>query len=423
MSLLLGTYELEISPRLPIQLAGFAHREGNAVEVHSPLFLKTFYFERKGKEILLFIGDVIWWDTDLVRKWRSSIYHEFHIQPDSICFHATHNHSGPQTSYSFTSLLGVADSSFLDSLEEKIIESVRLAKSNKEYVTPTLRQSTCDISVHRRYFEGNKVVMQPNLNAFVDQNLSIVTFENEMKDLKGMFIHYACHPTSTDANVISAEFPGFCCSQLQKKYKEAVIGYLQGCCGDVRPALIKDNHFFRGSLSDMERIGNQLAESVIQALEHQSGKKLEMNGIEAKVIQIPLSFQNPYSFNKDMEAFPKVLEIWKEHVAKHWKKNRELDLEMQFLQFGNELSFVCFSGEMVQKYGVFVKENIPNSLALGYCNGMVGYVPTRTQIREGGYESEDFIYYFGLPAPFQEGIEEIILHSIKNNLVGDKIDG
>ncbi len=423
MSLLLGTYELEISPRMPIQLAGFAHREGNAVEVHSPLFLKTFYFERNGKEILIFIGDVIWWDTHLVQKWRTRVYSEFHIQPDSICFHATHNHCGPQTSYSFTNLLGVADSSFLDSLEEKIIESVRLAKSNKESVTSTLRQSTCDISVNRRYFDGNKIVMQPNLNAFVDQNLSIITFENEIKELKGMFIHYSCHPTSTDANIISAEFPGFCCSQLQKKFKKAVIGYLQGCCGDVRPALIKDNYFFRGSLSDMERVGNHLAESVILALDHQSGIELEINAFEAKVIHIPLSFQNPYSFNKEMEAFPNVLEIWKEHVEKNWKKNRELDLEMQLLQFGNDLSFVCFSGEMVQKYGVFVREVNPNSLALGYCNGMVGYVPSSTQIREGGYESEDFIYYFGLPATFQEEIEETILNAIKNNLVGDKIDG
>ncbi|MCA1321591.1 hypothetical protein LC085_16925 [Bacillus tianshenii] len=421
MPLLLGTHQMDITPTLPVQLAGFAHRKGKAKDVHSPLFLNTFYFEVGAKTTVILIGDVIWWDTELVQKWRRTLSEKFHIDPEGFCFHTTHNHSGPQTSEAFTSLLGDADPDYLDSLEALIIESVGAAKNDKEQVTATRRVTRCEIGVNRRTPMDGVIVMQPNPGAFVDHTVSIISFEKENSEVKGMLIHYACHPTSTDANVVSSEFPGQCCSLIQNQYGNAVIGFLQGCSGEVRPALIKDNEFYRGDTDVMEEVGARLASSVLQALKEQEGERLEMTFLEAKVKSIPLSFQEGYPTASELEEG--VLEIWREHVKKHWPPRRPSKLELQILQFGKMLSFVCFNGEMVQAYGEYVKELCPGSLAMGYSNGMVGYIPTVRQIGEGGYESEGFIYYFGLPAPFQKGIEVSIKNAIKNSLVGDGYDG
>lgn len=421
MSLLLGTHQIDITPKLPVQLAGFAHRKGKAKDVHSPLFLKTFYFEIGANASVIFIGDVIWWDTELVQKWRRTISNKFNFDPEAICFHATHNHSGPQTSKAFTGLLGDADPHYLNSLEAGIIESVIAARDDKEQVTATRRNTTCEIGVNRRTLDGGKIVMQPNPDAFVDDTVSIISFEKENYEVKGLLLHYACHPTSTDANVLSSEFPGHCCSIIQKQFNKAVIGFLQGCCGEVRPGLIKENEFYRGEPSDMEELGSQLAVSVLQALEEEDGETLEMTFMEAKVMSVPLSFQEGYLGDKEMEA--EVLDLWKKHMEKHWQVGRPIKLELQVLQLGKSLSLLCFNGEMVQPYGEYVKALCPGSLAIGYSNGMIGYIPTAEQIREGGYESEGFIYYFGLPAPFQEEIEEAIRQAIKNSLVGDRNDG
>ncbi|MGD6831824.1 neutral/alkaline non-lysosomal ceramidase N-terminal domain-containing protein [Sutcliffiella halmapala] len=421
MSLLLGTHQIDITPKLPVQLAGFAHRKGKTKDVHSPLFLKTFYFEIGAKACVILIGDVIWWDTELVQKWRSIIANIYNLDPETICFHATHNHSGPQTSNAFTSLLGDADPHYLDSLESMIIESVRTARDDKEQVTATRRNTSCDIGVNRRTPRSGEIVMQPNPDVFVDHQVSIISFEKENKEVKGMLVHYACHPTSTDANVVSSEYPGQCCSIIQKQYGKAVIGFLQGCCGEVRPALIKDNEFYRGDTSDMEQLGAQLAASVLQALGEQERERLEMTFMEAKVMSVPLSFHEGYPAAIEMEE--EVLEIWKKHVKKHWPAGMPIKLEIQVLQLGKQFSLVCFNGEMVQAYGEYVKELYPGSLAIGYSNGMIGYIPTAGQIGEGGYESEGFIYYFGLPAPFQEEIEDTIRKAIKKSLVGDRNDG
>ena len=39
---------------------------------------------------------------------------------------------------------------------------------------------------------------------------------------------------------------------------------------------------------------------------------------------------------------------------------------------------------------------------------MIGYLATEEQLLEGGYESEDFIYYFGLPGKYSIEIDNII---------------
>lgn len=74
---------------------------------------------------------------------------------------------------------------------------------------------------------------------------------------------------------------------------------------------------------------------------------------------------------------------------------------------------------MVQGYGEYIKSLNPRVLALGYSNGMIGYIPTQIQLMEGGYEAEEFIYYFGLPAPFHIKTEKEIQNAIENILEGE----
>ncbi|MFD1780233.1 neutral/alkaline non-lysosomal ceramidase N-terminal domain-containing protein [Fredinandcohnia salidurans] len=417
MTLLLGTYEIDMTPRLPVQLAGFAHREGKAMEVHSPLFLKTYYFEQNGKPFLLFIGDVIWWDDQLVNTWRKRVADEYSVKVASICFHSTHNHSGPQTSDAFTSLLGVRDQSFIESLEDIILKSVKCAITNKEPVTIVRRKTSSDIGVYRRLQYENKMVMSPNPSVPIDKEVTIITFENRKQDMKAMLIHHACHPTSTDANVVSSEYTGVCCARLKETYQHAVIGFLQGCCGDVRPALIKDHTFFRGSLQDMEAIGNQLAEDIISGINISDAEMIHSDRLEAYSSQVPLPFQEEYTVNEEME--PEVIRIWKQHIEQNWQDKNKTQLEIQYLDISSRLRFIFFNGEMVQHYSQYVKKIDSGVLALGYSNGMIGYIPSQTQLMEGGYEAEEFIYYFGLPAPFHIKTEKIIKNAIDNILEGE----
>ncbi|WP_449537978.1 neutral/alkaline non-lysosomal ceramidase N-terminal domain-containing protein [Ferdinandcohnia sp. Marseille-Q9671] len=416
MTLLLGTSEIDITPEVPVSLAGFAHREGKATEVHSPLFLKTYYFEKDKDAFLLLIGDVIWWDNQWVKTWRRRITEEYSIKPESICFHATHNHSGPQTSDSFTSLLGIPEQSFIDSLEEKIGTCIKSAINNKEPVTVTRSRTKSDIGIYRRVLHENKIKMGPNPSIPINNDVTIITFETRTQKKKGMLIYFPCHPTTTDANVVSAEYTGVCCSIVKRKYPQAVIGFLQGCCGDIRPALIKDNEFYRGTLLDMEKVGEKLAQDIISASSDCDIDTILCDKIGVSSFQLPLRFQEEYTPNEGIES--DVLQIWREHKELYWKEKKETFLEIQYMEVGHSLRFVFFNGEMVQEYAEHIQNIDSNTIVLGYSNGMIGYIPTQKQLMEGGYEAEDFIYYFGLPAPFHIETENTIQRAVENILRG-----
>ncbi|HVC97429.1 MAG TPA: hypothetical protein VND64_27350 [Pirellulales bacterium] len=48
----------------------------------------------------------------------------------------------------------------------------------------------------------------------------------------------------------------------------------------------------------------------------------------------------------------------------------------------------------------------------GYTNDVMAYVPSRRVLLEGGYEGADSMVYYGLPAPWDPRVEELIVQDI-----------
>lgn len=416
----IGTATLDITPEIPTALAGFAHRKGKATKIHSPILLKSFYFEKNDSVFLLLIGDLIWWDSDTVNYLKRKIHKKFDISPDCISFHATHNHSGPQTSHSFTEYLGKCDESYLNTLQEKVLEIVGKATVNTDPVDVETRIFKCDLGIHRRKMVEGKIIMAPNMDYQTDQDVCIISFIHKgTGKLKGILLHYACHPTTTDVSIINSEFTGYCCALIEKEFEGTQVGFLQGFCGDVRIAAIKEGQFYRGSLSDVEWFGEKLANQVIESLEFQPASKLKIESLNIRVSNIELRLQNDYIPNRSIDQ--KLIESWLEHIKECGEDRKNLHL--QFFSLSKDLAFLFINAEMVMDYGKFVKEVSLKTLPIGYSNGMTGYIPTSAQIDEGGYEAEDYIYYFGQSAPFDKVIEKDIKREIIKIMGGEEYDG
>ncbi|MEI3605281.1 hypothetical protein SPD48_06210 [Pseudogracilibacillus sp. SE30717A] len=409
----LGTNKIDITPELPINLAGFAHREGLTNEVENHLFIKTFYFKVKTTKIIMIVADLIWWGDQLVCELQNEIEDHFSIPKDHICFHATHNHSGPQTSLGFSKKLGEISSEFLDLLKKRVIISVEKAIKNIEKVSIERRTGTSQLGIYRRKLVNNRIIMAPNEKVPNDNGLNTISFKTEEGKVKAIWIHYSCHPTTTDANVISSEYPGVCCQIIEKYYPKATVAFLQGFCADVRPALVQDGAFYRGSLQHMKRIGECFAQEVLNVLMH--GKKItikEKLQIENKELVLPFDDNsvNEYIPIELKEEWPKII-----------KQNRQKKhvLHFQYIKLGENLSFIGCNAELSQAYGVFLKKLENTILPLGYTNGMVGYVATKKQTEAGGYEPVDSIFYFGLPAMLALDTEEKINDTFKTIIGGE----
>lgn len=395
-----GAARAEITPSRSLPLAGFAHRSGPSEGVARKLFARTLLFETDpGHQTLLVSADLIWWGPELVKRLRRNLLERFGLPGASVILHATHTHSGPQTTGRFSPLLGVADPGYLDGVVEIVLGTVARAAESMGAVTVERGSGLCSVGVNRRRLEGGRIVMAPNPDGQVDPEVSVVRFKSAAERTRAMLVHYACHPTTTDDNLVSSEFTGATSELLEGHFgEETVVLYLQGCCGDVRPSLVRNGGFYRGDAEDVDRLGGMLAERVVTVLE---GPMATIPGarLAARSTRISLPLQEPLGKDGPEPESP----------------GPTTDLEVAWMRLADGLSILALNAEPVVEYGLWTKRRFEGRvLPIGYSNGMIGYLPTASQVDEGGYEARDSAAYFGLPAPFGRSLEVEVKREIEN---------
>ena len=82
---------------------------------------------------------------------------------------------------------------------------------------------------------------------------------------------------------------------------------------------------------------------------------------------------------------------------------------MQVIQFGDDLTMIALSSEVVIDYDLRLKKELvqdggPVIWVAGYSNVYDGYIPSRRVLEEGGYEAES--------RPWKPSLEERIVRKV-----------
>jgi hypothetical protein len=423
----LGTARREITPPRSVALAGFAHRRPPNEGVSRPLYvrawlLRTTSRERATVRTALFVqADLIWWGSDRLDRLRDRLAAAWSIDPGMMLFHASHTHGGPQTGEHFSDVLGRMDAPYMDYLERQVELAVAAAHENVEPVTLEMGTGECaGISINRRRkFADGVVRMAPNPNGVNDRQVAVVKFVARDRRIKGIWFHFTCHPTTTGDNLVTSEYCGAAMNRLDETFGPGVSCFLQGCCGDIRPALIRDDRFHRGGEADVQAFGARLA-ACVQDILNRPMTRLHPIDLDVRLAHVDLPFQRvpvPEELEPD-DRDDAVTEAWKRLMRSgRGKLQPHARLGLQLLRLADDLSLLALDGEVVVEYGLLIKRlSRGRTLPLAYSNGMVGYIPTAAQIREGGYESVDSYRLFGYPSPFAAEAEDRIVRAIRRLL-------
>jgi len=94
---------------------------------------------------------------------------------------------------------------------------------------------------------------------------------------------------------------------------------------------------------------------------------------------------------------------------------RRYSYPVQAIQFGKDLTFVALGGEVVVDYVLRIKREFGSKgiIVAGYSNDVMSYIPSLRVLKEGGYEANDSMIYYGLPGPYDEQVEERIMTTIR----------
>ena len=88
---------------------------------------------------------------------------------------------------------------------------------------------------------------------------------------------------------------------------------------------------------------------------------------------------------------------------------------VQVLRFGDDLLMVALAGEACVDYALRLRRELAGRpiWVASFCNEVFAYVPTERVLAEGGYEGGTAMVYFGLHGPFQPGLEQQIIDTVK----------
>lgn len=436
MLIKLGTAKADITPPSPVPLAGYASRRSVYDGVTRPLYLRVWLFEQSAAgggerhKALLLQADLIYWSTERVRAMKLNIQAKWNIDPACVIFHASHTHGGPQTTDEFHPLLGLMSTDYIAALERTVEQLITEAHNNTEAVTIERGTGACEgIGINRRKnVDDAAAVMAPNPDGLNDTEVTTIRFMTANNRTKGLLFHFTCHPTTTSANWIHSDYCGYAMERLDEVFGDGVSCFLQGCCGDIRPLMTDETgEFCSGDDEDVRRFGTVLAEAVEEIL-HKPMTLLEAASIEGWTRPVKLAFEETPldEFIGENTDGNEIVQIWKQMMEANRSRllMNGIVLEMQLLKLAEGFSLLGMSGEMVVAYGLWVKRQSGGCvLPLGYSNGMVGYVSTAQQIKEGGYESVTSGYVFGYPGPFTADVETRVkdgLHELMEKLEASK---
>lgn len=161
----------------------------------------------------------------------------------------------------------------------------------------------------------------------------------------------------------------------------------------------------------MREYGLALADSVLAVLDEKM-KSLSLCVVETRHTTIRLPFQSVPDEAK-LRAGAEEQGFDGELNRKWLKQSPEeqgyMPMRIAYMKLATGLSLLSMNGEVVVQYGLYLKQQFPDAvLPMGYSNGLIAYIPTAAQLREGGNEAWEATKFFGMPSPFSESIEPLI---------------
>ena len=95
-----------------------------------------------------------------------------------------------------------------------------------------------------------------------------------------------------------------------------------------------------------------------------------------------------------------------------------LTYPVQTWTFGDELAVVFLGGEVVVDYALRLKQELDGKRlwVVAYANDVPSYIASRRVLREGGYEADFSMVYYGQPTRFAPAVEDLIIGTVHNLL-------
>jgi neutral ceramidase len=415
-----GAGRTVITPDGPIWMAGYAGRKAPSEGKIHDLYAKALVFENPdGLRSVVVTTDLLGIPANVARRCVELAKEKFGIPRERLMLTSSHTHCGPVVRtmlidmYALDEANGAKVSAYTDALPELLMQAIASAVGDLQPCSLEWGVGTAGFAKNRRAYSLGGVDNAFNPIGPVDHDVPVLIVKRKDASLKATLFGYACHNTTLSFQQLCGDYAGFAQAAIESKMPNVTALFVSGCGADQNPLP-------RGSIEQAQQYGQELGDAVLAVV---NGQTSPVNGpLLCAFEEIPLKLSAPPS----REDIQKQIESGDIYVQRRAKKLMQtLDekgaLEtsypypVQVWQFSDTLQLSALAGEVVVDYSLLLKYEYgrDKQFVIAYANDVMAYIPSLRVLREGGYEGETAMIYYGLYGPWAPTVEQDVLASVR----------
>jgi Neutral/alkaline non-lysosomal ceramidase, N-terminal len=415
----IGLARVKITPQQPIFMAGYASRNKPFESVHDDLYAKAIVLEdAAGTRAALVTSDLIGFTAEISNPIRQRIAERTGIPATAVLINSSHTHTGPTVTLDPTPRenRSSADSertvAYTKNLQDQVVQLVADAASKLQPAKLSWGVGVVHFVMNRREFTLDRgVILGVNPRGLADRGVPVLRIDGSDGKLLAVVCGAACHNTTLGGEIydISGDYTGHAQRLIEEQHPGAQAMFVQGCAGDANP-------YPRGTHQMALDHGQELSSEVKRVL---TTKLVPIRGplrVAFGEVALPLAMPSKEQLEKSAAGKGSPAQVAKEILAKLSRGEKlpaEYTCPASVWQFGDDLTLVALSGEVVVDYVRLLEDALgPNRLWIAaYSYDVYGYLPSARVLREGGYETRGL--YSGGTGLFAADAQDVLVAKVR----------
>ncbi len=410
-----------ITPSEPLWMAGYASRSKPAEGKTHELFIKAVALEDAAKgQLVLLTSDLIGFPRSLTEPVAEEVRKRTGLPRERLMLTSSHTHCGPVLRDNLADMYPLPPDqakkleAYSEQLRGWMVEVIVAALKDLQPAKLSQGKGAVRFAMNRREPTPKGVINARHPEGPVDHEVPVLKVETPEGKTRAIVFGYACHNTTLQFYQWCGDYAGFAQADLEAKNPGAVALFWAGCGGDANPQP-------RGQVEHAQTHGRGLAEAVGDVLKK---PMTPVNGpFQAKLalVTLPLG-ELPSKEQLSADTLSKNLALRNRatRLLKTLETKGKLDdhyphYPVQVWRLGKDLVWIGLGGEVVVDYSLRLKKELgggPSVWVTAYANDVMAYIPSARVLKEGGYEADSSMIYYGFPTKWSPAIEERIVAKV-----------
>ncbi len=431
--LAVGAAKVDVTPRTPIRLSGYAARTKESAVVEQRLFARALAIgESRASAVVVVTVDSIGLPASVCEAIAGKLHASDRLPRERIAFCSTHSHAAPHVDGLIPNMFGIAvpaeQAEHIRSYTGELIDgATKAALESLAAMRPARLAFGCGAA---KFAANRRTPGGP-----VDHDVPLLIAREPEGALIATLGAYACHCTTLgpEHDYCCGDWAGYAAHGVEAAHPGAVALIAIGCGADANPSP-------RGSLDAAKAHGAALAAEIERLVLATDPRATQLGATEPGETDLVVIDAPPECrFDRIELPFdvPRTRAEWEArrkqggaigHHAEYFlgKLDRgeaipeSMPYAIQSMRFGDQLAMVFLAGEVVVDYALRLKRELRRDrlFLAAYSNDLPCYIPSRRVLAEGGYEAEGAMTYYGKPTRLAPGIEDQIVSAVRGQLPG-----